>query len=134
MKARSDQSDSRPSLHFEVQLDAPPAQVWRALTIPEYVARWLDAPTAEPAAARPDDNMRRPPAPPAFRLLDSEPQRSVRYSCRDDAEPATESIVTFSLRPNEAGGATLNIVHEIADVLAPKSAANSNAPPLLLAA
>jgi uncharacterized protein YndB with AHSA1/START domain len=126
MKARSDQSDHRASLSFEVQLDAPPAQVWRALTIPEYVARWLDAPTAEDA--------QRSPSPPAFRLLDTEPQRSVRYSCRDDGDPAAESIVTFSLRANEAGGAILNIVHEIADALAPKSAANSNAPPLLLAA
>ena len=126
MKARSDQLDSEASLNFEIQLDAPPAQVWRALTVPEFVARWLDAPTGEDA--------RRSSSPPAFRLLDTEPQRSVRYSCRDDADSATESIVTFSLRPNETGGAILNIVHEMTGALAPRSAANSNAPPLLLAA
>jgi uncharacterized protein YndB with AHSA1/START domain len=137
MKARSDQRDSRATLSFEVQLDAPPALVWRVLTIPEYVARWLDAPIAGPTAARPEDDARRSPSPAAFHLLDSEPQRCVRYAWRDEADPAVESIVTFRLRPNEAGGATLNIVHEMTartGSLAPKGAANRSAPPLLLAA
>ena len=29
------------ALVFECALDAPPEKVWRALTIPEYLERWL---------------------------------------------------------------------------------------------
>ena len=29
------------ALTFECALDAPPEKVWRALTVPEYLKRWL---------------------------------------------------------------------------------------------
>ena len=37
-------SDTNDDLVFETTLDAPPDKVWRALTIPEYLERWLDRP------------------------------------------------------------------------------------------
>ena len=33
--------DPSDEVRFETELDAPPEKVWRALTVPEFVARWL---------------------------------------------------------------------------------------------
>jgi uncharacterized protein YndB with AHSA1/START domain len=126
MKPDSDKKEHEAAVTFEYELDAPPAQVWRAVTIPEFVAQWL-TPTPEGAT---------PPAV-SFRLLDEEPGRSVRYLWRDEASPLPESLVTFRLHPNDAGGTTFRIVHELmtgARVLPRQGPANGNAPPLLLAA
>jgi uncharacterized protein YndB with AHSA1/START domain len=112
------------SLRFEYELDAPPAQVWRAVTIPEYVAQWLTPRPAPPEA----------PARPV--LLDCEPGRSARYAWSEDGDGA-ESIVTFRLAPNDAGGTIFSIVHELVvrtDAVNVQGAANSNMPTLLLAA
>jgi uncharacterized protein YndB with AHSA1/START domain len=138
MKARSDERESRATLSFECHLDAPPAQVWRALTIPEFVARWLGASIAGPQAdgsAR--EGVRESPSSVSLRLLDCEKHRFVRYAWREYGDPSAGSVVTFRLRPDDAGGTTFNIVHEMASsarALAREGAANGNAPPLLLAA
>ena len=138
MKASGDECEPRAALSFEVQLDAPPARVWRALTVPEFVARWLESSIADPEAEQmAADGAKPSPSPASLRLLDCDPQRSVRYAWSEERSSAVESIVTFSLRPNDAGGAILNIVHEMmlgARAQAREAAANSNAPALLLAA
>ena len=126
MKPSSDKPEHEPAVTFEYELDAPPAQVWRAVTIPEFVAQWL---TPAPECAT--------PAAVSFRLLDEEPGQSVRYLWREEASPLPESLVTFRLHPNDAGGTTFRIVHELmtdARILPRQSPANGNAPPLLLAA
>jgi uncharacterized protein YndB with AHSA1/START domain len=128
MKSDSDSQEHEAAISFECELDAPPAQVWRAVTIPEYVAQWLTPGLMEPGAKTPAVS---------FRLLDEEPGRSVRYLCREEASPLPESLVTFRLHPNDAGGTTFCIVHELiagARILPRQSPANGNAPPLLLAA
>jgi uncharacterized protein YndB with AHSA1/START domain len=126
MMPDSDRQAQGTVVTFECELDAPPAQVWRAVTIPEFVAQWL---TPEPAGAT--------PAAVSFRLLDEEPGQSARYLWREEASPLPESLVTFLLYPNEAGGTTFRIVHEAmtaAHILPREGPANGNAPPLLLAA
>jgi uncharacterized protein YndB with AHSA1/START domain len=126
----------RESLNFEYELDAPPARVWRALTIPEYVSRWLSPPGSHEAPGSEGASAAQP-RPTSLRMLDCEPNRSVRYAWREDASPLVESIVTFRLRDNEAGGTTFSIVHELHAVTrlpADKHPANSNIPRLLLAA
>jgi uncharacterized protein YndB with AHSA1/START domain len=125
-----DDDGTSEALSFEVELDAPPAQVWRALTVPDYLARWLTGPPDEPAN---DAEGARPPL--SIRLIESEPGRSVRYAWREEADPL-DSVVTFRIRPNDAGGATLIVVHEVitARLLLRPRVANRNAPPLLLAA
>ena len=126
MKPGSDSQEHETAVTFEYELDAPPAQVWRAVTIPEFVAQWL-IPTSEDAA----------PAAVSFRLLDEEPGKSVRYLWREEASPLPESLVTFRLHPNDAGGTTFRIVHELMaspHILPRQGPANGNAPPLLLAA
>jgi uncharacterized protein YndB with AHSA1/START domain len=126
MKPGSDKQEHEAALTFEYELDAPPAQVWRAVTIPEFVAQWL---TPAPEGAT--------PSAVSLRLLDEERGRSVRYLWREEASPFPESLVTFRLHPNDAGGTTFRIVHELTTgtrVLPRQGPANGNAPPLLLAA
>jgi uncharacterized protein YndB with AHSA1/START domain len=101
-------------------LDAPPEKVWRAVTVPALRERWL----------------------PDSALADPEPISTiagvqVRYRMRDDEPPFLESIVTFEVRPNDSGGATLRIIHRLAgtdDRRQALAAANSNRRRLMCAA
>jgi len=102
------------SVILECELPAPPEKVWRALTEPALLARWL------------------PPEGPGeraeCRLLAAEPNRLVRYGWRGAA--SGDSVVTVELSPAADGGTWLRLVH---DGLAPL-AANSNMPILSCAA
>ncbi|MCL6713562.1 hypothetical protein M8R20_41990 [Pseudomonas sp. R2.Fl] len=106
-------------LVLEYELDAPPAQVWRAISIPAFREQWL----------------------PDRALADAAPVSSVggeeiRYRVRDDEPPFLESIVTFRIRPNEGGGSTLRIIHAPPDprLASAAPAANDDAPVLMRAA
>lgn len=105
---------------LEFQLAAPPEKVWRAISTPELRERWL--PAGDLAAADP---------------VFSAPGEAVRYRMRDPAPPFLESLVTFELRPGEAGGTCLRIVHDLADARLRRekpAAANANRAPLMRAA
>ena len=85
-------------LDLEYELDAPTEKVWRAISMPAFRERWL----------------------PADKLADTAPVSAipgeeVRYRIRDDEPPHLESVVTFRLSPNDAGGTTLRIVHRLDD-------------------
>lgn len=106
-----------PAVDLEVDLDASPAKVWRALTEAEIVDRWL--------ASAPSDG---DAAPLQADRIDAEPGRRVSYAWRDGER---DSIVTFSISRNAAGGTRLRIVHtaEAAMALlvrAPRCAANDD--------
>jgi uncharacterized protein YndB with AHSA1/START domain len=99
----------------EYQLDAPPEQVWRALSIAEYREVWL--PDTVLADAEP---------------VSSEPGKAIHYRMRDDTPPYLESEVLFLIAPDDAGGTLLTIVHRLND---PRlQAANDGLSPLMLAA
>ena len=54
-----------------------------------------------------------------------------------DSPPFLESTVTFTITPNATGGTCLRIVHQLTDARfdgMARAAANSNSPPLMLAA
>ena len=114
-----------PRLSFEIALDASPEKVWRALTVPAYVERWLaiadadkgPAPAGTAEASRPHV---------ATEVLESEPPRWLRWSWREAGEPV--GVVTFTLTPNADGGTSLSLVHErrITALLMP-TPANGNA-------
>jgi uncharacterized protein YndB with AHSA1/START domain len=79
------------ALVYEVDLDAPPEKVWRALSVPEIRQAWLgepDAGPAEVAASRPGERL-------------------------DLVWPTHggESLVSFEVSPAEGGGARLIITH-----------------------
>nr|WP_295376378.1 polyketide cyclase [Pseudoxanthomonas sp.] len=106
-------------LVLEYDLDAPPAQVWRAISIPAFREQWL----------------------PEGALADAVPvstsgEEEIRYRVREEEPPFLESVVTFRILPNENGGSTLRIIHAPPDArgasIAP--AANDDAPVLMRAA
>ena len=139
MKPRSETPPDQQTLRFEYELDAPPAKVWRALTIPEFVARWLTAPLVETGAGAPGPEGAKPlPSTPfSLRVMEQESCRFVRYAWREEGSLLFDNVVTFRLHPNDSGGTTFNIVHELTrtiDAWSGKDAANGNTPRLLLAA
>jgi uncharacterized protein YndB with AHSA1/START domain len=118
-------SDSEPrrlteDLVFEYELDAPPEQVWRAISIPGFREKWL--PAGDLADTDP---------------ISTAPGEEIRYAIRDGEPPFFESVVTFQVRPGTAGGSILRVVHGLTDKrLVPRAvqAANNNAPLMMLAA
>lgn len=111
----------------ECELEAAPEKVWRALTVPEFVATWLDVPAA-------DQSDRHEPGP-AYRIVEALPHSRVRYAWSDPAASEPETFVTFDLSPNPDGGTWFRLTHSVeAIVRSPVTAANSNSPLMALAA
>ena len=107
-------------LVLDYELDAPPEKVWLAISDPALRARWL--PKRDLADATP---------------ISSISGEEVRYRMRDDEPPFLESIVTFQVSPNAAGGTRLRIIHGLVTAaLMPRTlrAANSNRCSLMRAA
>ncbi|KKC36723.1 hypothetical protein WH87_13835 [Devosia epidermidihirudinis] len=106
------------ALVFECALDAPPEKVWRALTIPEYLERWLKPAKSDELA-----------------VVTAEENRSLTYRWRESGQGAIvgleDSLVTFDLTPTADGGTWFRLTH--APVAIP-AAANNNAPTMRLAA
>jgi len=105
-------------LVFECSLDAPPEKVWRALNIPEYLARWL----------KPADDIE-------LSVVTAEENKSLTYRWREAGQGAVtdaeDSLVTFELTPNDDGGTWFKLTH--APMTVPV-AANSNCVNALLMA
>jgi uncharacterized protein YndB with AHSA1/START domain len=80
----------------DTDLDEPPEKVWRALTEPALLERWL-------AEAR-----------EKAEVVESEPGQRLRLAWRDrDADGGlVESDVTFILTPMISGGTRLRLVHD----------------------
>lgn len=90
---QGDGADGQP-LALDFELPEAPQKVWRALTEPDKLARWL---TPAPAGGRLD-----------CALLDQEPGRRVSYRWRDGE--VFDGVVTFSIAVNAVGGTRLTIV------------------------
>ncbi|WEK05589.1 MAG: SRPBCC domain-containing protein [Candidatus Devosia phytovorans] len=93
-------------LVYECELDAPVEKVWRALTVPEYLERWLKL-----------------DAPADLAVVAEEENRSLTYRWRDGGEGVEDSLVTFELSATEEGGTWFRLTH--VPVVMPV-AANSN--------
>ncbi len=106
------------ALVFECSLDAPPEKVWRALTIPEYLSRWL----------KPADDIE-------LAVVTAEENKSLTYRWREAGQGAVtdaeDSLVTFELTPNDDGGTWFKLTHSPMTV---PVAANSNCVNALLMA
>ena len=98
------------ALVFECALDAPPEKVWRALTIPEYLERWL----------KPDKHL-------DLAVVTAEENKSLTYRWREAGQGAIvgmeDSLVTFELTPTTDGGTWFKLTHA---PMAVPVAANSN--------
>lgn len=87
------------ALMLEFEFDAPPAKVWRAVTIPELRERWL--PDRDLAGAEPESTI---------------PGEEVRYRLREPVPPHRESQVIFTIEPNADGGTIIRIVQRACSV------------------
>ena len=106
-------------LVFECALDAPPEKVWRALTIPEYLARWL----------KPEQDV-------DLAVVTAEENKSLTYRWRESGQGAIigaeDSLVTFELTPTLDGGTWFKLTH--APLSLPAAANSNQRDPLMLAA
>jgi uncharacterized protein YndB with AHSA1/START domain len=107
------------ALVFECALDAPPEKVWRALTIPEYLERWL----------KPEKDL-------DLAVVTSEENRSLTYRWREAGQGAIvgmeDSLVTFELSPTTDGGTWFKLTH--APMAVPVAANSNNRGPVMMAA
>jgi uncharacterized protein YndB with AHSA1/START domain len=122
---------------FECDLEASPEKVWRALTVPEFLAAWLMPNTlrrTEPGEQFAFDGKRLGlPDRIDCEVLTSEPQRLLRYRWREPGD--ADSIVSFELSP-QGQGTRLRVIHSAPSrfTVTMMLAANSNGPALRLAA
>ena len=107
------------ALVFECALDAPPEKVWRALTVPEYLERWL-----------------RPAEAIDLSVVTAEENRSLTYRWRESGQGAIvgaeDTLVTFELTPTGDGGTWFRLTH--APVVMPVAANSNTAGPMMMAA
>jgi len=107
------------ALVFECALDAPPEKVWRALTIPEYLERWL-----KPAEAV------------DLSVVTAEENKSLTYRWRESGQGAIvgaeDSLVTFELTPTVDGGTWFRLTH--APMSVPVAANSNSRGPIVMAA
>jgi uncharacterized protein YndB with AHSA1/START domain len=107
------------TLVYECALEAPPAKVWRALTVPEYLEKWLQA----------GDDI-------DLSVVSSEEGRSLTYRWRESGESAVagieDSLVTFELSPTPEGGTWFRLTH--APIALPVAANSNTAGALMMAA
>jgi uncharacterized protein YndB with AHSA1/START domain len=128
-------SESPDTVLVECDLPDPPEKVWRALTEPHELAKWL-----MPQDMQVEDVDRfcfRPDGAPTkdarvdCQIIEAEPHRLLRYKWRDRedamspevAEPqVVESLVTFELSPTPDGGTHLRLVHSDFTIVAHQAA------------
>lgn len=129
-------TDAVEDLVFECELEAAPPKVWRALTVPAYVAAWLmpgyvDAHTGTGFSF--EGEVSGLTGRVDCEVLASEPPHRLRYAWREHhPERTVASVVTFELDPTKDGGTHLRIVH--GDFVSTPVAANANEPTMLLRA
>ena len=100
----------------DFDLPSPPAQVWRTLTEPALVARWLMETDIAPIVGR-QFSFRGTPMGDwdghvACEVLAVEPARLLRYSWRGGSGAnRLDTIVTWTLTPTSTGGTLLHLEH-----------------------
>jgi uncharacterized protein YndB with AHSA1/START domain len=104
------------SISQEYDLPYPPAKVWRALTEPELLARWLMSNDMQPAAGR-SFTFRSEPTPwwdgiVHCEMLEIEPPKRLSYTWRSGPESSPlDTVVTWTLTPTPSGGTRLTLKH-----------------------
>ena len=91
----SDEPDAQERIVTEAEFDEPPEKVWRALTEPALVDKWL---------GRGGDL-----APDTREVVEAEPERRLKVVWRNDK---VESDVAFDLTETREGGTRLRVVHD----------------------
>jgi uncharacterized protein YndB with AHSA1/START domain len=125
MTDRERQENTPDRIVVECDLEAPPEQVWRALTEPALLSRWL---MPNDIRAEVGERFRFRPEPANgngavsqgaidCEVLESEPRRLLRYSWRGPRDERDrhgrplDSEVTFLLAETAGGGTRLRVIH-----------------------
>lgn len=112
------------SIVVDYAFNEPPTEVWRALTDPMLLAKWLMANDIQPIVGHKFTFRETPPEGADWdgivhcEVLEVDPPNKLVYSWqggngKDDPEfPRLDTIVTWTLASTPAGGTTLHLVHE----------------------
>jgi uncharacterized protein YndB with AHSA1/START domain len=104
------------SISMEYDLPHPPVKVWRALTDPDLLAKWIMANDMQPVVGH-SFTFRAEPTPwwdgiVRCEVLELEPHKRLRYSWRSGPEPSPlDTVVTWTLTPTPSGGTRLGLEH-----------------------
>jgi len=104
------------SITMQWDLPHPPAKVWRALTEPELLAKWLMETDLAPDQGR-NFTFRSKPTKwwdgiVRCEVLAADPARRIQYAWRSGEGPtALDTVVTWTLTPTPSGGTLLQLDH-----------------------
>lgn len=127
-------ADGQPQVNFDCVLAAPPEKVWRALTVPAYLDRWL-MPVSQTAGGSTafSGEDRGDPERVLTSIVAAEPPHRLQWSWRERGAGALgDGLVTFTLTPTEQGGTHLTVEQRLVTADLPQPA-NSNATMMLAA-
>jgi uncharacterized protein YndB with AHSA1/START domain len=100
------------SISLEYELPYAPVKVWRALTEPELLARWLMSNDMRPVVGQ-SFTFKAQPMPwwdgiVHCEVLELDPHKRLRYSWRSGPESSPlDTVVTWTLTPTPSGGTRL---------------------------
>lgn len=112
-RAAEERREAKDDIVVECELDAPPEKVWRALTVPELLARWIAA-----------EELGDGETAPSYETLEARPFSRLRLAWRDEAASQADSLVTVELAPRPGGRTWFRLTHSASAL----RAANANAP------
>ncbi len=104
------------SISMEYDLPHSPAKVWRALTEPELLAKWIMVNDMRPLVGH-SFTFKAEPTPwwdgiVNCEVLEVEPHKRLRYSWRSGPESSPlDTVVTFTLTPTPSGGTRIALEH-----------------------
>jgi uncharacterized protein YndB with AHSA1/START domain len=109
-------NDESKAIVVEYDLPHPPAKVWRALTDPELLGRWLMANDMRPIVGHKFKFTATPrngwDGVCHCQVLEVDEPRRLRYSWRGDGGTAwLDTVVTWTLTPTASGGTLLHLEH-----------------------
>lgn len=105
MSAETDTADreSEDTIVYECELDAPPETVWRAVSVPEFLAEWIGFPPDAGDAGR---------EPARYTIEEARPTSHVRLRWQDEDAGMPDSLVTIDLSPAPEGRTFFRLTHE----------------------
>ena len=109
----NDKTEETQSISMELDLPQAPAKVWRCLTEPALLAKWLMATDLELVVGR-AFTFQVPSSPQwdgkvSCEMQEVEPQKRLRYSWAGGGLDGT--VVTWTLTPTKTGGTLLHLEH-----------------------
>jgi len=122
MSEAASRTKATQSIVVEYELPDPPEKVWRALTEPQLLARWLMPNDIKPVVGH-QFTFQAAPVPGwdgvvHCEVLEVEPCRRLRYSWRGGSDKIQEygarldTVATWTLTPSAGGGTHLRLDHD----------------------